>query len=478
MKKRFILAMTCLSLLCNSCNSDNNTELLNDSQFSTKISQKTSNEQLSITQKIGTIFDKMLLDPSVKKALFSLTQEKIPTYNGATLKGSTFKNHSLLYSDFVTEDHVMLLYNSQFKKTHQEEPNEDVLNNNFIIHSNWVFEDNIIMLSNNDIIENHIMMNIKTVNDRIRIEGERSITFEELFNETSKFLYEDQTIEFNYVMEKYPNLFFSANKSYLSSYNSNMNFPLTNVSIHSTPICNGSSTNPNSVRLTLIKDGENVLNNYYYRTNISSAQLQTLSGVVKATYNAGGTGNLTLDSSNRFFTYTDNNPINTTDRYILVINYNNIIGGTNYFSISTTNTPHLELFMHYETKENLDYSVYRHQQYLHSLNNNTHLVTRVFHGNNEPITLNPWLSKGISSYSLTLTEVSTGITETLTGLNLSGFDFAVDLKSRFNMYIGTNLSPQYIRNEYTLQMVANDCNNTTISKTITFYVDSRARLHP
>lgn len=445
-----------------------------------------NNREITLHQKAATVFNKILALDGVSKDLSLTVEKNAVKHSNTQFQGYVFEDHVMMRTDFVFEDDIIMLTNNSFEEKRFEVPADQVFEDHLILNvSPNIFEDNVAMLVEDFVTEDHVVLRVKTIKDDVLpsasigirddiLKGEK--TFKNIFNSIYESLYPEDKFGLDYILDIYPNLFLSTNQSYFYSNNSST-FPLSNLSTQSTEICSGSSAN--SVNLTLIKDGESVLGNYYYRNNINSVVLKTSGGVTKAVYNgSGGTGNLTIDPTNKFFIYTENTSI-TPGSYFLQIFYSN--GTTNlggYFSISTINSPYLELFMHYETKENLNYNINNPQQYLHPLHSNPHRVTTVFHGNNEPVTFNPWLSKGVSNYSLTLTEVNTGVTETLTGLNLSGDDFAVDLRSRFNMYIGTSLSLQYIKNEYRLTMNATDCNNNSISKTITFYIDSRARLHP
>lgn len=480
------LASLILVIGCSEKELVDTTEEVKEETFNEK--SKTSLE-VELPQKVTKVFNEILKLEGVNYDLSGIVEKNASKLSDVNFKGYIFEDHIMMKTDYVFEDNIMMLTNNSFQEEHFEIPNNEVIEDNIIFRvSPNTSENSTGNLIEDFVTEDHVILRVKTIKDDVlpsaNIKINKDITsgektFENIFNTISESYYPEEKLALNHILEIYPNLFLSTNQSYLNSSN-NMNFPLSNLATHSTRLCASGNTNPNSVRLTLIKDGENVLDNYYYRNNITSVALKTISGVTKAVYNgSGGNGSLTLDSSNKFFIYTSNTPINISDSYNLVIYYSNNtsnLGG--YFDISTTNTPHLELFMHYETKQNLDYNVYRIQQYLHPINSNPHRVTNVFHGNNEPVTFNPWLSKGVSNYNLTLTEVYTGITETITGLSLSGDDFAVDLRNKFNMYIGTSLSPQYVKNEYKLTMTASDCSNNPISKTITFYIDSRIRQHP
>jgi hypothetical protein len=488
MKKLITMTLASLILVigCSEKELVDTTEEVKEETFNEK--SKTSLE-VELPQKVTKVFNEILKLEGVNYDLSRIVEKNASKLSDVNFKGYIFEDHIMMKTDYVFEDNIMMLTNNSFQEEHFEIPNNEVIEDNIIFRvSPNTSENSTGNLIEDFVTEDHVILRVKTIKDDVLPSANITIsenlyprdkTFENIFNTIYETLYPEDKVSLKDILYVYPNLFVSTSQSYFSSQN-NMNFPLSNLATLSTQTCNGGNGNPNEVKLTLIKEGENVMNNYYYRNNISSIALETTSGVLKAVYNgSGGNGNLVLDSSNNFFTYTSNTPISTTERYNLIIYYSNNtsnLGG--YFSITTTNAPSIQMFMHYETKENLDYSVDRIHQYLHPVNSNPHRVTQVFHGNNEPVTLNTWLSKGISRYNLTLTEVSTGITETITGLDVSKEDFAVDLRNKFNMYIGTSNTPQYVRNEYRLTMNAVDCNNFPVSKTITFYIDSRIRQNP
>ncbi len=486
MKKLFLLTIMFITLMI-SCNEN---EIIDPpAENQSVLRKKNSKKEVSLTQKAAATFNEMLLTKGVKESLSTIIQDDIMMLEGVSLRYSVFEDHFIMLTDYVFEDHLIMLTNSTIKEADFSFPNESIFGDDIIVLSSYIFEDNIAMLSKDIVIEDNIIMKASIIKDDVLpefIDSGNKITFEDLFNTTFKKLYPEDRTSLNSILEKYPKLFFSINSSLIKNFNPPASSK-TNVVVMSTQTCSNGSNNTNNVKLTLIDNttGNSLLPDYYFRNNISSIKLKNSSGVTKACYNAHAstaTGTLTFNPTNDFLIYNDTNPIPNGTHYYLEFNFSSthipFYNISTYFGINTTASIQLNAFLHNTDKSNLDFSLTKSSDYYtHSNSNFNHYITTHFLPN-EKITFNPILSTGLKTYSLKLTEVRTGIQETVSNLNNSIDGFVVDLKSTFSMHIGLNGSTPIQPNEYTLEMIANDCSGNTHSKTISFLISNNVSIDP
>lgn len=488
MKKLFLFTIICLTILIG-CNDNEIFESLNDNKNEKQNSfKKDYAQKTSLTQKTATTFNKMLQIKGFKESMSTIIQDDIIMLENIPLKATIFEDHVMLRTNYVFEDNIMMLTNNSIEEDDFTSTGESTFEDNIIVHSNYIFEDNIAMLSKDVVIEDNIILRASTIRDDIFkiTDLENETTFESLFNSTFKNLYPEDKTSLNSILEKFPKLFFSTHSSIFQNHVSTINSH-PNLVVMSTQTCNNGNNNQNSVKLTLIDNstGENLLSNYYFRNHVASIKLKNSTGTTLACYNtsaSGTTGTLTLNPLDDYLIYNNSTPIPTSAGYHLIFTYSSIYVPfsviSTYFGITSTAAIQLEAFLHNTDKSNLDFSLSkRSDYYTHSNSNFNHYITTRFRPN-EKISFNPILSKGLKTYNLKLTEISTGINETIYGLDKSIDGFVVDLKSKFSMHIGINPNKPLDSNEYRLEIIATDCNGNIHSKTISFIVSNAITIDP
>ena len=487
MKK--LLAFAIVILIIGTGCSDN--ELIETSKELEKeafaLKKKTeNNRETTLFQKAYKVFHRMLELDEIRKDLSLIISKKGIKQSNLKFKGNIVEDHFIMTSDNIFEDDVIISVNSSFEQQQIKISYNSVYEDNIMVDVSLnVIQDDTAMLIEDFVSEDHVVLSIKGFKDytlpnayltiRDDILKEKN-TFENVFNSIYNSFYPEDKIDLNYILDIYPNLFFTTNTAYFLNSNSSTSFV-----VRSTPICNGNSNNLNSTKITLIDNatGNNMFQDFYFRNSVSTIELLNIyTGVTEAIYyNTSNppSNNLTLDSSNNFLVYNSQNPI-PNNTYMLVINYKGgytpSFGGTNYFNIKTKENLSLIGFLHNTSTSNLDLSLDElTDYYTHANSNFNHYISTRFRPN-EPITFNPLVSKGVRTYSLTLTEISSGVSETINGIDMSTDGYVINLKTRFNMNIGINPARPLDGNHYRLVMSAIDCAGNLKSKTFDFWVSN------